>query len=65
MLLTQSEYKYVLLNRKCVSYSINRIPSENNKLGTYEISDISLSCFGDKMFILKNGYGGLALTYSS
>ena len=65
MLLTQSEYKYVLLNRKCVSYSMNRIPSENNKLGTYEISDISLSCFGDKMFILKNGYGGLALTYSS
>ena len=44
---------------------MNRIPSENNKLGTYEISDISLSCFGDKMFILKNGYGGLALTYSS
>ena len=44
---------------------MNRIQSENNKLGTYKISDISLSCFGDKMFILKNGYGGLALTYSS
>ena len=65
MLLTQSEYKYVFLNQKCVIYSMNRIQSENNKLGTYEISDISLSCFGDKMFILKNGYGGLALTYSS
>ena len=65
MLLTQSEYKYVFLTQKCVSYSMNRIQSENNKLGTYEISDISLSCFGDKMFILKNGYGGLALTYSS
>ena len=65
MLLTQSEYKYVLLNQKCVSYSMNRIQRENNKLGTYEISDISLSCFGDKMFSLKNGYGGLALSYLS
>ena len=44
---------------------MNRIQRENNKLGTYEISDISLSCFGDKMFSLKNGYGGLALSYLS
>ena len=28
---------------------MNRIPSKNHRIGTYEINKISLSCFDDKI----------------
>ena len=59
------EYKDVLLNKKCFRHSMNRIQSKCHKLGTYEISQISLSCFDDKTFIKNNGCDGLALGYQS
>ena len=31
---------------------MNRIQSENHRIGTYEINQISLSCFDDKMHIM-------------
>ena len=31
------------------------IKSKNHNLGTYKINKISLSCFGDKRYILRNG----------
>ena len=31
------------------------IKSKNHNLGTYETNKISLSCFDDKRYILKNG----------
>ena len=34
-----------------------------NKIGTYEIKKISLSCFDDKIYIQNNGYDGLTLDY--
>ena len=40
---------------------MNRIQSEDHRIRTYEINQISLSCFDDKMYTQKNGYGGLAL----
>ena len=32
------------------------IQSKKNKLGTYEIDKISLSCFDDKRYVLDNGF---------
>ena len=59
--ITHNEYKDILLNQKCLRHSMNRILSKNHKIGTYEVYKISLSCFDDKIHILKNGYDGLAL----
>ena len=36
------------------------IKSKNHNLGTYETNKISLSCFDDKRYILKNGINKLA-----
>ena len=58
---SQSECKDVLLNKKCLRHSINRIQSEVHRIGTYEINKISLSSFYDKIHILNNVYDGLAL----
>ena len=57
--ISHDEYKYVLLNKKFLRHSINRIQSKDNKIGTYEINKISLSCFADKTYIQNNGYDGL------
>ena len=54
------EYK-VLLNKKCLRHSMNRIQSKDHGTGTYEINKIFLSCFDEKIYIQNNGYNGLAL----
>ena len=40
---------------------MNRIQNKDHRIGTYEINQISLSCFDDKMYIKNNGCDGLAL----
>ena len=60
-----SKCRDVLLNNKCLMYLLNRIQSKNPKIGTYDINKISLSYFDDKIYILNNGYDGLALGYWS
>ena len=40
--ISHEEYKDVLLNKKCLGHSINRIKSKDIKTGTYEINKISL-----------------------
>ena len=62
--ISHNEYKDVLLNKKCLRHSMNRIQSKDHKIGTYEINKISLSSFNDKLFIQNNGYDGLAIGYS-
>ena len=42
---------------------MNRIQSEDHRIGTYEINKISLPCFDDKKNIQNNGYDGLTLGY--
>ena len=42
---------------------MNKIQCKNQRLGTYEINNIYLACFDDKMYILNNRYNGLALGY--
>ena len=39
-----------------MKHSVNRIQSKNYKIGTYEISKISFSCFDYIIYIQTNGY---------
>ena len=39
---------------------MRRIQSKKHKMGTYETSKISLSCFDDKRFVLNDGIHTLA-----
>ena len=39
---------------------MRRIQSKKHKMGTYEISKISSSCFDDKRFVLNDGIHTLA-----
>ena len=61
--ISHHEYKDVLLNKKCLRHSMNRIQSKDHKIGTYEIKKISFSYFDDKMHIQNNVYDGRALGY--
>ena len=45
--------------------TLNRIQSKDQKVGTYKINKVLLSCFHDKIYIQNNGYDGLALGYQS
>ena len=40
---------------------MNRIQSNNNKVGAKKINKISLSCVDGKVYILNNGYDRLVL----
>ena len=53
--ITRNVYKDALLKKKCLRRSMNRIQSKDHKVGTYEINEICLSCFDDKIYIKKNG----------
>ena len=48
--ISHNECKDVLLNNKCIRHSINKIQRKDYRIGTYEISKISLSCFDDKIY---------------
>ena len=39
---------------------MKRIRAKKHKIGTYEISKISLSCFNDKRYVLDDGIYTLA-----
>ena len=43
-----------------VRHKVKRIQSKKYRLGTYEISKISLSCFDDKRFVLNREIHTLA-----
>ena len=59
--INHNKYKDVLLNKKCLRNSKNRIQNEDhrNRIGTYDINKISLSWFDEKIYIQNNGYDGL------
>ena len=59
-----NEYKNVLLNKKCLRHSMNRIQRKYHKIGTYEINKIFLSYFYDKINVQNNGHDGLTLAYN-
>ena len=49
--ISHNEYKDVLLNKKYLRHSMNRVQSKDYKTRTYEINKICFSCFDDKIFI--------------
>ena len=49
--ISHNECKGLLLNNKSVRHSMNRIQSKDHRIRTYEINEISLSCFRDKIYI--------------
>ena len=55
-----NEFKDVLFNEKIIRHKMRRIQSKKNKLGSYEIDKISLSCFDDKRYVLDDGIHTLA-----
>ena len=48
------KFKDVLFMSKIIRHKMKRIQSKKHKLGTYEMDKISLSCFGDKIYVLDD-----------
>ena len=55
-----NELKDTLFNKKVLRHKIRRIQDKKQKMGTYNINKISLSCFDDKFFLLNDGIHTLA-----
>ena len=53
-------YKETLFNSQQMHHTMKTIRSDKHQLGSYEINKISLSCFDDKRYILKNGISSYA-----
>ena len=49
------KFKDVLFNEKIIRHKMKRIQSKKHKLGTYEIDEISFSCFDNKRYVLDDG----------
>ena len=54
------ESDVTLFQKKILRHKMRGIKSKNHNLGSYEANKISLSCFDDKRYILKNGINTLA-----
>ena len=54
------EFHDTLFQKKILRHQMRGIKSKNHNLGTYKTNKISLSCFDDKQYILKNGINTLA-----
>ena len=53
-------FKDVLFNEKIIKHKMKRIQAKKDKIGTYEIDRISLSCFDDKRYVLDDEIHTLA-----
>ena len=51
--ISDNKYKDVLLNKRCLTHSMNRTQSQNHRIGTNEINTISLSCSDGKITFLR------------
>ena len=54
------KFKDVLFNEKIIRHKTKRTQSKKHKLGTYEIDKKSLSCFGNRIYVLDDGIYTLA-----
>ena len=61
--INHNKCKDVVLNKKYLRHLMNKIQRKDHRIGTYEMNNISLSCFDDKIYIQNNGCDGLALGY--
>ena len=57
------EFYNKLFRKKILRQAMRRIKSKNHNPCTYETNKISLSCFDDKRYILKNGINTLAYVH--
>ena len=60
LIFLHNEYLDILTNKKVVRHKMKRIRSKLNKIGSYDINKISLSCFDDKRYVLDDGVNTLA-----
>ena len=58
--ITHENYKETLFNDEQMYHKMKSIRSGKHELNSYEINKVSLSCYDDKRFILKNGVTTLA-----
>ena len=56
-------YLDVLFNKKMARHEMKRIQSKLHRIGTYNVSKISLSYFDDKRYILDDGINSLAYSH--
>ena len=54
------DYKNILFNKMQMHHKMKTIRSNKHQLGSYEINKVSLSCFDDKRYILKDGINSYA-----
>ena len=54
------EFIVVLFNKKVIRHNMKRIQSRFHKIGTYNVCNVSLSCFDDKRNVLGDGVHSLA-----
>ena len=58
--LKHKEFVNVLFNKKVIKHNMKRIQSKLHRIGTYDVCKISLSCFGNKRYVLDDGVNTLA-----
>ena len=58
--LMHKEFVDVLFGKKVVRHCMKRILAKGNRIVTYDVCKISLSCFDDKRYVLKDGVSSLA-----
>ena len=46
-----NEFKDVFFNKKVIRHKMKRMQAKKHKIRTYEIDEISLSCFDDKRYV--------------
>ena len=51
--ISHNEYEEMLLNKKCLKHSMNRIPRNDRRIGTNEINKISIIIFLQYNLILN------------
>ena len=56
-------YLDVLFNKKMTRHEMKRIQGKLHRIGTYNVSKISLSYFDDKRYILDDGINSLAYSH--
>ena len=54
------EYVDALFNKNLIRHKLKKIQSKLHRIGTYDVCNISLSCFYDKRYISDDGISSLA-----
>ena len=54
------EFVNILFNKKVTTHNMKRIQSIFHRIGTYDVCEISLSCFDDKIYLLDDSVDSLA-----